>query len=118
MTFGKTAFYQSLFLGSHDNLLGFRQYRYAGQHMLYSNLKVRVRIADIHSYILPGQFGITGFYDAGRVWEKEDHSTVWHHGVGGGIYFAPAEMLMIQALVGHTVEGWWPSFSLQLRSSN
>lgn len=108
VTFGKSAFYQSAFLGGHENLLGFRQYRFAGEQMLYNNLEFRVKLANFASYIIPGQFGVTGFYDVGRVWEKHEASDVWHQGVGGGCYFAPAQMAVIQVLAGYSNEGWYP----------
>ena len=75
---------------------GYRQYRFAGQHSFYNNLELRIKLTDFASYILPGQFGITGFFDIGRVWEKNDNSGKWHKGVGGGFYFAPAQLVVLQ----------------------
>jgi hypothetical protein len=115
MTVGNDAFYQSLYLGGQGNLLGYRQYRFAGQHMMYNNLEFRIKIADFASYIMPGQLGLTGQFDIGRVWEKEDHSNMWHSGVGGGVYFAPAEMALLQLQISHSVEGWYPYFTLGFR---
>ena len=57
LTFGKAAFYQSLFAGGQDNLLGYRQYRFAGNSMLYNNLEVRVKLAEVSSYIFAGTTG-------------------------------------------------------------
>lgn len=108
VTIGKSAFYQSAFLGGHENLLGFRQYRFAGEHMLYNNLEIRIKLGNFVNYILPGQVGVTGFYDAGRVWEKNESSHTWHQGVGGGLYFAPAQMAVIQVKAGYSNEGWFP----------
>jgi hypothetical protein len=108
VTVGKSAFYQSAFLGGHENLFGFRQYRFAGEHMLYNNLEFRIKLANFASYILPGQFGMTGFYDVGRVWVKNESSGVWHQGVGGGFYFAPAQMAVFQFTAGYSKEGWFP----------
>jgi outer membrane protein assembly factor BamA len=108
VTVGKSAFYQSAFLGGHENLLGFRQYRFAGEHMLYNNLEIRVKLGNFVNYIIPGQFGLTGFYDVGRVWEKNESSRTWHQGVGGGLYFAPAQMAVIQVKAGYSNEGWFP----------
>ncbi|MFT3705873.1 MAG: BamA/TamA family outer membrane protein [Agriterribacter sp.] len=115
ITTGNAAFYQSLFLGGHENLLGYRQYRFAGQQMLYNNFEVRLKLANIASYILPGQIGLTGFYDIGRVWVNHDKSDFWHQGAGGGIYFAPAQMLVAQLVVGASREGWYPYFTLAMR---
>ncbi|GAA4320821.1 BamA/TamA family outer membrane protein [Compostibacter hankyongensis] len=105
---GKPAFYQSLFLGGQDNLLGFRKYRFAGTGMLYNNLELRIKLATFNGYILPGQLGLRGFYDVGRVWQKEEASQRWHQGVGGGLYFAPAEMALVSFVMGYSPEGWYP----------
>lgn len=112
---GKTTFYQSLFLGGQENLLGYRQYRFAGEHMLYNNFEVRIRIASLANYILPGQLGLTGFYDVGRVWADNYNSNTWHQGVGGGIYFAPAQLAVFQFVMGYSREGWYPYFTMGLR---
>ncbi|MCG2617445.1 BamA/TamA family outer membrane protein [Terrimonas sp. NA20] len=115
VTLGKTAFYQSAFLGGQENLLGYRQFRFAGQHSFYNNLELRIKLADLVNYILPGQFGITGFWDVGRVWQNPDNSSKWHSGVGGGIYFAPASMLSLSFVMGNSSEGWYPYFTMGLR---
>ncbi|MEO5564680.1 MAG: BamA/TamA family outer membrane protein, partial [Chitinophagaceae bacterium] len=112
---GRPAFYQSAFIGGHENLLGYRQFRFAGHHSLYNNFEVRMKVADIASYIIPGQFGITGFWDVGRVWEKHDNSGKWHNGTGAGIYFAPASIIILSFVVGHSTEGWYPYFTMGLR---
>jgi len=115
ITVGQTAFYQSLFLGGQGNLLGFRQNRFAGQDMIFSNLEARLKLGDVSSYVLPGQFGLSGFYDAGRVWDKHDQSNIIHQGVGGGFYFAPASIFVLQIQAGYSKEGWYPDFSFQYR---
>lgn len=115
VTIGKTAFYQSLFLGGQENLLGYRQYRFAGQYSFYNNLELRVKLADFGGYILPGQFGLTSFFDIGRVWEKSDDSDTWHNGVGGGFYFAPAKLAVLQFVMGHSTEGWYPYVTMGVR---
>jgi len=115
ITAGDAAFYQSMFLGGQGNLLGYLQYRFAGEYMVYNNLQARVKLFNIASYILPGQLGLTGFYDAGRVWEKDEKSTKWHQGTGGGVYFAPAGLTIVQLLAGHSEEGWYPYVSMNFR---
>jgi Omp85 superfamily domain len=114
-TLGNAAFYQSMFIGGQGNLLGYRRNRYGGQYMAYNNLEARWRLASFRNYILPGQFGLIGLYDIGRVWQKEDRSHQWHNGVGGGIYFAPAQMTLFQIVMSYSPEGWYPTFSLGFR---
>lgn len=115
ITIGKTTFYQSLFIGGHENLLGYRQYRFAGQNSFYNNTELRIKLANIANYILPGQLGITGFFDVARVWTKSDTSQKWHNGTGGGIYFAPAQMAVFQFVMGYSAEGWYPYFTMGFR---
>jgi hypothetical protein len=115
VTFGQAAFYQSMFLGGQGNLLGYLQYRFAGEQMVYNNLQARVKLFNVASYILPGQLGLSGFYDAGRVWEKGEDSDQWHQGKGGGLYFSPAGLTIVQLMAGHSTEGWYPFFSLNFR---
>jgi len=115
ISIGKPAFYQSMFLGGQGNLLGYLQYRFAGQHMVYNNLQARLKLINIASYILPGQLGLSGFYDVGRVWLRDEDSNKWHQGQGGGLYFAPAGLTILQVLAGHSEEGWYPYVSLNFR---
>lgn len=115
VTVGKTAFYQALFLGSEGNLLGYRQYRFAGQHSLYNNLELRLALTDFGNYLFKGQLGILGFYDIGRVWNENENSDKWHNAVGGGIYLAPAKLTVFRFTMGYTPEGWYPAFGMGMR---
>jgi len=51
----------------------------------------------------------------GRVWEENDNSGEWHAGVGGGFYFAPAHMVVLQLVAGYSKEGWLPYFTMGFR---
>lgn len=115
ITVGKSTFYQSLFIGGHENLLGYRQYRFAGEHMVYNNFELRMKIANFTGYIIPGQFGLVGFFDVGRVWVDGENSDVWHNGVGGGLYFAPAQIIVINVVAGYSKEGWLPYVTMGFR---
>ncbi len=115
LTIGKTTFYQSMFLGGQGNLLGYRQYRFAGQHSLYNNLELRIALSDFGNYIFKGQLGISGFYDIGRVWQSGERSDKWHHGVGAGIYLAPASLAVFRLTAAYSEEGWYPNFTMGFR---
>ena len=115
VSLGNPAFYQLAFLGGQGNLLGYRQYRFAGRNAFYNNFECRAKLADISSYIFPGELGVSGFFDIGRVWTSNDQSDTWHNGVGGGIYYAPAQLAVIRVIAGHSTEGWYPYISLGVR---
>ncbi len=114
-TSGKAAFYQSAFLGSQDNLLGFRKYRFAGDQVLYNNTELRISLPDIFHYFMPGKIGLIGFFDAGRVWVKNERSDTIHQSLGGGIYLKPFNRLFIRAIAGFSKEGLQPSLTLKQR---
>lgn len=115
VTFGKQAFYQSQFLGGQGNLLGYREFRFGGQHSLYNNLELRLKVTDFINYIIPGQFGLLGFHDIGRVWRRNEASKIWHQGYGAGIYFAPASLAVLRLVMGHSNEGWYPYVAMKFR---
>ena len=115
VTTGNQTFYQSLFLGGQGNLMGYRQYRFAGQYMFFNNFEARIKLAQFANYILPGQFGLVGLYDIGRVWVEHDYAKEWHSGVGGGFYFAPAQIALVQFVLSYSSEGLYPAFTFGFR---
>lgn len=114
-TLGEATYFQQLKLGGAQNLRGFYLWRFTGNSMAYNNLEVRLKLFDFHSYLLPGTLGVVGFNDVGRVWLPGESSEKWHNGYGGGVYFLPAQLLLIQAVVGFSTEGTYPYFSAGFR---
>jgi hypothetical protein len=81
--------YQSNVLGGLNNLRGYRRMRFAGDNSFYWNNDLRIKLFNFRTYLLPGQFGIHGIYDVGRVWVEGESSNKWHRGYGGGIWVTP-----------------------------
>jgi outer membrane translocation and assembly module TamA len=71
-----------------------------GKSSLYGSLELKVKLFEIKSYLLPGPFGLTGFYDIGRVWLNNENSKKWHGAFGGGFYFMPFNLFAITAGAG------------------
>lgn len=94
------AYFQAVTVGMNNNLQGFRKNRYAGTSSLYASMELRLQLLNINSYILPGTLGISGFYNAGRVWLKNQPSKKWHGAYGAGIYFIPFNLFTISAMAG------------------
>ncbi len=61
---------------------------------------MRLKLFELKSYVLPGTFGMTTFYDIGRVWLSGESSKKWHSAYGGGFYFMPFNMLSISIQAG------------------
>jgi hypothetical protein len=114
-TFGNAAYYQQLKLGGGDNLRGYYNWRFTGKSMAYDNFEVRLKLFDFASYLLPGTLGLVGFNDIGRVWTPGESSNQWHDGYGGGFYFLPAQLLIVQGVVGFSKEGAYPYISAGFR---
>lgn len=83
---GEYYFYQSAFLGGLSNLRGYRRTRFAGETMFYLNNEIRARLFNFRNELLSGQMGLIGFFDLGKVWDRERRSGDYHHGYGGGAY--------------------------------
>jgi hypothetical protein len=66
------------------------------------------------TYILPGQYGITGSFAIGKVWQQGETSALWHNSVAGGFYFSPADLALIKLQAGHSNEGWYPFLSVNI----
>lgn len=99
---GDYEFYQANTLGGQQNLRGFRRMRFAGDHAVYWNNELRLKLFDIQTYLFPAKVGITGIYDMGRVWYNDDrdgavneNSTKWHRGYGAGLWFTPFQATVV-----------------------
>ncbi|RLD24967.1 MAG: hypothetical protein DRI71_01050, partial [Bacteroidetes bacterium] len=108
--FGRPEFYQLNYLGGHEQLRGFRKYRFAGERMWYNNTDLNIKLMNIRAFFLPTQIGVKGFYDFGRVDVENDPSTKVQQAFGGGIWVSPARVMYLSMLFGFSEEGMFPSF--------
>ena len=115
LTVGSAEYFQQLKLGGAQNLRGYYLWRFTGKSMVFNNLEIRLKLLDFTSYLLPGTLGLVAFNDVGRVWSPDQASTQWHAGYGGGLYFLPAQLVLVQAVVGFSKEGAYPYLSAGFR---
>ena len=54
-------------------------------YSLYGNADLRLYLSRFF-LALPGEWGVFGFSDAGRVWVNGEDSNTWHTSYGGGIW--------------------------------
>jgi hypothetical protein len=85
--FGSYPFYEAAFLGGLNTVRGLDRQRYAGDAAVWGSAELRVRLARI-SFLAPGQIGLIGLYDIGRVFLDGEDSRRWHDGAGGGVFIA------------------------------
>ena len=97
-------YFQALSLGANNFLRGYRKNRFTGTSTAYASTELRLRVLKSKSYIIPGDVGVMGFYDVGRVWQRDEDSRKWHNGYGGGIYYIPYNLMMISLTAGFSPE--------------
>ncbi|MEO7523176.1 MAG: metallophosphoesterase, partial [Ferruginibacter sp.] len=97
-------FFQTLSLGANNYLRGYRKNRFTGTSSVYANAELRFKVFTSRSYVLPGDVGLLGFYDIGKVWIPNEKSPRFHNDVGGGLYFVPYNLIMVSGTVGFSNE--------------
>lgn len=102
---------QKIFSGA-GKLRGYARRRFAGRTSLYHNTEVRVKLGNFSSYLFPAKFGVTGFFDQGRVWTSGESSRLWHVGYGGGVWIAPLDYFLVNANYAMSKEDEFVSVSL------
>ena len=79
---GGYPFFEAAFVGGAATVRGLREDRYAGDASAYGNAELRVRLGRFF-VLLPGDYGVFGLADVGRVFLEGESSDV-----GGGLWFA------------------------------
>lgn len=105
-------YFQALNLGANNFLRGFRKNRFSGSSLAYGSLELRIKLLTSKWYILPGDFGVIGFNDIGRVWMNTERSRRWHNAFGGGVYYVPFNMVIVSATMGFSKEESLFNFSI------
>jgi len=102
---GTYPFYEAAYIGGATTVRGFVEHRFAGDAALYGNVELRLSVAKFY-LLVPGELGVFGLGDAGRVYRSGETSDRWHAAAGGGLWFSflsRANTLSVAA--AHSVEG-------------
>lgn len=89
--FGTFPFHEAAYIGGSANVRGFRQGRFAGDASLYGNTELRLILGKAVIFI-PGEYGIFGLTDVGRVYLEGETSKKWHTAYGGGFFFSVLDL--------------------------
>ena len=89
---GTPLFYQYANIGGSATLRGFRRERFYGNSSVYNQNELQW-ITNVHSRIYNGKISLFGLYDVGRVWLKNENSTIWHTSYGGGLILSPYNLV-------------------------
>ncbi len=90
---------------AHMNVRGYTPERYTGDASAFANAQLDVPLGHTEIFV-PLTVGVLVINDVGRVFAPGDHSTEWHDGAGGGVFFAPANRRhTVSASLVHGSEG-------------
>ncbi|MDX1529908.1 MAG: BamA/TamA family outer membrane protein [Rhodothermales bacterium] len=110
--FGDFPFYDAATLGGSENLRGYLSHRFTGRSAFYQNAELRLKLLTLNTYAAPGELGLLGFVDNGRVWFDDEDSSTWHQGYGGGLWFSVFDALLLSGTVGASEEGAYVTVGL------
>jgi len=102
---GDYKFFQANSLGSNTRLRGYRNNRFTGRSYLYQNTEARFKLINFRNYIFTGNFGVFGFFDAGRVYSDNAEASTWHTGYGPGFWMNFYNKILVSSSYGMSKEG-------------
>ena len=84
---GNAPFHAAAYVGGATTLRAYNEHRFAGNAALFANGEVRLFLTSFR-LLLPGDLGVHGLGDIGRVYLDGERSDRWHAAVGGGVWLA------------------------------
>jgi hypothetical protein len=78
---------EAAFIGGLETVRGLDAYRFQGHASAYGNVELRVPVSKL-DLLAPGELGVFGLADVGRVWVEGESSDKWHTAFGGGLSIA------------------------------
>ena len=105
-------FFQAQYLGTEDNLRGYRKFRFAGKSKIFNQTELRLRLSDFRTYLFNGSLGLFAFLDAGRVFVENDDDDGLATGYGGGFWIAPLRRIVLTAAFAMSKEDKMPLVGL------
>jgi hemolysin activation/secretion protein len=90
-------FFQAQYLGSNEDLRGYRRERFAGKSKFFNQTELRWKWANLKTYLFPASIGMFAFVDIGRVWAPAPFDSVskMATGYGAGLWFAPLKRFVV-----------------------
>ena len=85
--FGTAPFAAAAFVGGASTVRGYSEQRFAGRSALYGNAELRVFVRRFN-ILMPGDVGVLGAGDVGRVFQPGEQSHRWHGAAGAGVWIA------------------------------
>jgi hypothetical protein len=84
---GPYPFFEAAFIGDARTARLGHQHRFGGDASAYGSAELRLRLTRFF-FILPGELGVLGLADVGRVFLPGESSDTWHTAFGGGLWIS------------------------------
>jgi hypothetical protein len=100
--FGRYPFHEAAFIGDAATVRLGRQNRYGGDAAAWGSAELRLKLLRAR-ILVPGEIGLTGLADIGRVWLRGETSDTWHSALGGGLWWSfirPSNVLSLTVAAG------------------
>jgi hypothetical protein len=102
---GTYPYFEAAYIGGDSTVRGFVEHRFAGDAAVFGNVELRLSLARFF-VLVPGQLGIFGLGDAGRVYVSGQTSDRWHAAAGGGLWLSfLSSANTVSVAAAHSVEG-------------
>lgn len=101
--YGTYPYQEAAYLGGKSTIRGFARDRFAGDASLYGNAELRLTLGKA-VLVLPGEVGVFGLADMGRVFVRGESSNKWHSSYGGGLFFSVLDLSTIFSITVATCE--------------
>jgi hypothetical protein len=82
---GRYPYQEAAYIGDISTVRLGRDNRYGGDASLYAGSELRLFLTDFY-FLAPGDLGVFGLADVGRVYLDGEESDVWHGAAGGGVW--------------------------------
>ena len=103
---GTAPFSAAAFLGGASTVRGYSEQRFAGHAAVYGNAELRVFVRRFN-ILMPGEFGVLGLSDVGRVFQHGETSRRWHAAGGAGLWIDFVERRStVTVLAARSPERW------------
>jgi hypothetical protein len=103
--FGTFPYTEAAYIGGSSTLRGFHKNRFAGNASLYCQTELRLVLGKA-VFIIPGEYGLFGLADVGRVYVDEESSNKWHPAYGGGVFYSVLDIATVFSLsIARSEEG-------------
>lgn len=110
---GNYPFFEAAYL-DHRTVGGYTANRFAGDASIYGGTDMHVILGRTH-HVVPGDFGLLAFADAGRVFLQGEDSSTWHPAVGAGLFSAPFKRTSVVGVrIGRNDERWFLSIETRI----